>query len=93
MNSTLIQHWQFSYLCVASLVAVAAVVAVDHLRAPDPPDLPARWVAASIAGVLWPVMIVGLVQFWSISTVVDRARPAATATRPAPRSPMPVGSH
>lgn len=74
MGSTMIQHWQVLYLCAALLVAAATIVVSDHLRAGEPPAASTRCAAALTAGVLWPVILVGLLQLGLVDRVVHRAR-------------------
>ncbi len=85
MNSTVIQHWQFSYLCVAFLVATAASVVSDQLRASDPPAPVVRFTAVGLIGALWPLAIVGFIQLWTIAKLAAWLRPAPARTEAARR--------
>lgn len=58
-----------AYLLVAAVVAVAAFV-VGECRVADRPAP-----CAVIAGLLWPVLLVGLAQFLLIAAVTRLARP------------------
>lgn len=71
---TSLQQWQVSYLVIALLFAMAAVVVAHHLRIGDPPSVATEATAAMIAGALWPVMVLGLAQLWAILQAVTRLR-------------------
>ena len=93
MSGTIISHWQIAYLCAALLVSVFAIIAGDHLRAGDPPAVSTRFAAALTAGALWPVIVVGLLQLWSIDRVVRHIRGVRTPQAPVPeRTLMAAGS-
>ena len=95
MNGILIQHWQFGYAGMALLVAGVATVVEDHLRSGNPPGLAVRCGAASLAGVAWPLAIIGVVEFWAIAMLVHRLSPtpSPSAAGPAPRELVGAGSH
>ena len=93
MNSTVIQHWQFGYACVAFLVAVAAPLVADRLRAGEPPALTIRCAAAGLVGALWPFALLGAAQIWVIAVLADRLSPPQTTVEPAPQLLAAVGSH
>ena len=76
MNSTLIQHWQFGYVCVALLVAVVATVITDHLRSGNPPALAIRCGTAGLVGIMWPLAMLGALQFSVIAMLAHRLSPA-----------------
>lgn len=75
----MIQQWQVAYLATALLFAIAAVVAGDHLRGGDPPAASTRCALAAAAGLLWPVIVVGLVQLWTIAHASHSLRQGGTA--------------
>lgn len=81
MSGTLIQHWQFLYACAAVLVAVAAFAVAGRMSAEEAPGLPTRCAAAVIAGALWPVVGIGLVQLGVVRRV---SRPRQATTAPVP---------
>lgn len=72
MNGMQIHNWQVTYVVIAALFAVAALVVSDHLRVGEPPDARTRTVAAATAGALWPVMVVGMVQIYVIRSAFGR---------------------
>jgi spore maturation protein SpmA len=58
--------WCQIYLCGAVVTLVGASMAADRLTEPDVP-LAARAGAIVIAGVSWPVLLVGLLQLLCIA--------------------------
>ena len=70
-----------SYLTVAAVVAVAAFLLAEWIRRPGAraPDHPAR--VAVVAGLLWPMVVLGLAQ-WALVVAVHKRR---RAPGPAPR--------
>ena len=55
-----------AYGVVALLFAMAAVASAHHLRVGEPPSAATEAATAVIAGVLWPVMAIGLAQLWAL---------------------------
>ena len=92
MRSGVIQNWPFGYLCCAVVVTGCAALAADLLKAGDPPSSRALYGAAVLAGALWPMTIVGLAQFWTISQFVGRVSPSRAAGAASPLLPA-GGSH
>ena len=84
--------WIGVYAAVAIVVAIAAFLLAERLRTPGvpAPDNPGRY--AVLAGLLWPVVLVGVAQWALIAAVAERLRrapaPARRATSPmrAPRT-------
>lgn len=89
MNSIQIFPWGIAYVAVVVLFAVASLVAADHLSSGEPPSVITRGWVATVAGALWPVMLVGIAQVWLIRTLFTMARPA----QPRPVKPGPARKH
>jgi len=71
--------WIAFYAALAMVTATAVFLLADRLREPGvpTPHRPGRW--AMVAGLLWPVLVVGLAQCGLIVIVRKRLR---RATRP-----------
>lgn len=83
--------WIVLYGTIAIVVAAAAFVAAEWLRTPTvpAPDRPAS--VAVAAGLLWPVLIAGLVQLGVFAFVRARLLDDDPSTAPRPvRVPHPV---
>lgn len=74
VTSNVIEYLLSGYLCAAFLVAAGAGVAAEHPSVDDPPARATRCAAAALIGALWPMTIVGLAQFWTISKLADQVR-------------------
>jgi hypothetical protein len=79
--------WMSLYAAVAVIAAIAVSLLAERLRMPGvpAPDNPARY--AVFAGLLWPVLILGIAQWGVIAMVASwlrrSARPVhAVSTRP-----------
>ena len=83
--------WISVYAAAAVVVAIAAVVLAGRFRTPGvpAPDNPSLY--AVLAGLLWPVVLVGVAQWALIAAVAERMRrePAAAPVRRAP-APAPM---
>lgn len=69
------------YAAVAVVAAVAVFLLAEWLRLPGvpAPDNPARY--ALVAGLLWPVLLVGVAQWAMIAAVASRMRRVAPPVR------------
>ncbi len=74
--------WYGVYLVVAALVAMAVFVAADWFRGEDvaAPDFPG--VISALAGMLWPVLLVGASEITLVWWVFRRARYARLEALP-----------
>lgn len=75
--------WSGIYLIVAALVAIATFAAADwlregHIAAPDYPG-----VMSAVAGILWPVLLVGISEIMVLSWAYRAARPGQLDLLPA----------
>ena len=72
--------WIVLYGTVAAAVATVTFVAADWFREPGAraADHPGR--IALVAGLLWPVVMVGLAQWAAIARLRPRQRPTLAAT-------------
>ncbi len=61
------------YMAVAAIAAVAAFLLAESVREPGEtaPDRPVRVTFAAVAGLLWPVLAIGLVQ-WALIAALHR---------------------
>ena len=78
------------YMTVAIAVAVAVFLFSEWIReqggsAPDGPGA-----LAVVAGLLWPVLAVGLIQWLLIAAVASRIREAKTSAADSKMMPTPV---
>ena len=65
------------YAAVAVVCAVAAFLFAEWSREPGMPAPDNLGVLALLAGLLWPVLIIGLAQFAAIAAAQARVRAAA----------------
>jgi hypothetical protein len=86
--------WMSVYAAAAVVAAIAVLLLAEWLRMPggSAPDNPGRY--AIIAGLLWPVMVLGIAQWCLIAMVAARlrrsARPVpAVSVRPVPAAVSP----
>ena len=75
--------WISLYAAVAVVVAVAAPMLAERLRTPGVPAPNNPSLYAVLAGLLWPVLLVGVAQWAAIAAVARRMR-RAPAPAPAP---------
>ncbi|BBY64256.1 hypothetical protein [Mycolicibacterium helvum] len=68
--------WIDLYLAAALLVAVAAWLVSPHFQSVDPPGDIARGFWSAAAGALWPLILIGAVQVYSVRFIARRLRPA-----------------
>lgn len=75
--------WFAVYGAIAAIVSVAALVFSDWAREPGAPAPSHPRLLALVAGLAWPVVVVGLVQWGLIAAYASRvsrvARPSAPA--------------
>ncbi len=66
--------WMSVYAAVAVVAAIAVFLLADWLRMPGgpAPDEPGRY--AVVAGLLWPVLVLGIAQWGLIAMVAARLR-------------------
>ena len=64
------------YLCGWLITAIATLAAADRLSSGDSPPMRVCVGVGVVAGALWPVVIMGLVQLAAITLI---ARPSRTA--------------
>lgn len=78
------------YAAGAVAVAVAAFLFSEWVRDPggSPPDGPGA--LAVVAGLLWPVLAVGLIQWLLIAALAARIREATLCAADSEMMPMPV---
>ena len=78
--------WMSVYAAVAVVAAIAVFLLAEWLRMPGgpAPDNPARY--AVIAGLLWPVVVLGIAQWGLIAMVAARPR---RSVRPVPAAVSP----
>ena len=69
--------WMSLYAAVALVAAIAVFLLAEWLRMPavSGSDNPGRY--AVVAGLLWPVMVLGIAQWGLIAMVVARLRRSA----------------
>jgi hypothetical protein len=68
--------WFDLYLVCASLVAISAWLVSPHFQSYDPPTNSTRALWSVVAGVVWPLIVVGAVQVIAVRYVMRRLRPA-----------------
>ncbi|WP_328362275.1 hypothetical protein OG976_11950 [Mycobacterium sp. NBC_00419] len=66
--------WIALYLVAAILVAAIAWHVSYHFQSLDAPSDAVRAAAALVAGALWPVIVVGVVQLQALRYLVRRLR-------------------
>lgn len=71
------------YLVVAAIVVVAAFLLAEWIRQPGIPAPDHPGALAVIAGLLWPVLAVGLVQWVLVAAVHRKMRRAVVPVPPA----------
>ena len=81
-------EWISGYAAIAVLVAAASIVMAEwardaHVAAPDRPGM-----TAVVAGLLWPVLAVGLVQVLAVIGVRHGLRVGRQSARHRPESRM-----
>lgn len=81
-------EWISGYAAIAVLVATASIVVAEwardaHVAAPDRPGT-----TAIVAGLLWPVVAVGLVQLLAVVGVRHGLRVGRQSARHRPESRM-----
>lgn len=62
------------YLGVATIFAVAAFLASEWIRLPGAPAPERTGLLAIVAGLLWPVLTIGLAQWCLLAAVHRKAR-------------------
>lgn len=85
-----------AYLATAAAVAVAVFVTANHIRPVDVPNPDHRAILSVVAGLIWPVLAIGLIQLAVVAVIRNGVvrnlaaknlavtRLAVTANRPAP---------
>lgn len=73
--------WLGFYVATAIVVALAVFLGAEYLRRPETPAPQHPGVCAAAAGVLWPVLLVGVAQ-WALIAAIGQHL-GRTATRPA----------
>ena len=66
--------WMNLYAVSAVIGAVVTWLVSPHFQSSDPPSDAARGFWSVVAGVLWPVIVVGVVQLVAVRYVVQRLR-------------------
>ena len=69
--------WMYSYAAVAVVAAIAVFLLAEWVRSPHVPAPEHAGFYAAIAGLLWPVVIVGIAQWGLIAAVASRLRRTA----------------
>lgn len=70
-----------AYLVIAGAVAVAVFVAADRIRPANAPNPDHRVILSALAGLIWPVLGIGLIQF-AVMAVVKHLAVAVTPPEP-----------
>ncbi|WP_431234164.1 hypothetical protein ACQ856_05950 [Mycolicibacterium psychrotolerans] len=68
--------WFDLYLLSAIVAAVGAWLISPHFQSYDPPGDVARGLCSAVAGLLWPVIVVGAVQIIAVRYFARRIRAA-----------------
>ena len=84
MSGIAIHDWFIVYTFGALLFAGASTVFADQCWTADPPRGAQRAGLVGLAGVLWPVLAVGVVQLVLIELVARRVQSAYADWSPAP---------
>jgi len=70
--------WAAVYLSGVAVVALGAWVFSDAVRTGEPISVVAQALWAVVAGILWPVVLLGLAQLLVLRVVVKRLKPASS---------------
>jgi hypothetical protein len=71
------------YLLIAVMASIAAFLFSEWLRRPGAPAPDHPGLVAALAGLLWPVLAVGLAQWALVAALHRQVRSEAVAVRPA----------
>ena len=73
-------QWVIMYLCIAALVAGAAIAFAAWSRGHGPSTPQISFGPALVAGAVWPLLLVGAVQWLLVHVLATILRPQAERT-------------